>query len=161
MIVFVEEEAGGETGQVFGKFDAMLVDSLDFDSFGSFDRAVQVRDGETALESGATGYAPERLFFARIENDGIEVDFNFFIEVSDKTTEVVTDLGEGKADANRIVGVFESVDQIDDFLLNIRGEAINRSGLLAQNCVGNTKNWCCHEDILSWRVFVDFFFELG
>jgi len=131
MIVFVEEEAGRETGQIFGKFDPMLVDSLDFDFFGSFDRTIKPGDGQTTLEGGAICDTTERLFFARIENDGIEVDFNFFIEVSDKTTEVVTDLGEGKADANRIMGVFESVNQIDDFILDIRGETINRSGLLA------------------------------
>jgi len=79
---------------VFGKLDPMLINSLDFDFFVATYGAVEPGDRETALEGGSIRRAPQSHFFAGIENGWVEVDFNAFFEVGNKTAQIIADLGE-------------------------------------------------------------------
>lgn len=110
VIVFVHGEAGGETGQSLAKLDSMFVDRLDFDLLGAPDRAVEPGDRETTFEGGAIFGAAERELLTLIEDDWIEVDFDFFLEVGDETAEIVADLGETETDSLWIRGSDHGLD---------------------------------------------------
>lgn len=140
MVVFVLDQAGGETPEHFGEFVPFFVHGLDFDFFAPPDRAVKPGDGETALEGRTLGGAAQRLFFAHVEEDGVEVNLDPFLEVGDKAPQIVADLGEGKADSLGVVGTLHGVDQLDYLGLNVGGKLLYGSGFFAQDCVGDGQN---------------------
>lgn len=140
MVVFVLDQAGGETGEYFGEFVPFFVHGLDFDFFAPPDGAVKPGDGETALEGGTLGGAAQRFFFAHIKEDGVEVDLDPFLEVGDKAPQIVADLGEGKADSLGVVGTLHGVDELDYLGLDLGGKLLYGSGFFAQDLVGHGQN---------------------
>jgi len=127
VVVFVEKKAGGETGESFGNFDASLVDRLDFDFFGAGNGPIKPGDGETAFEGGMVGSTPQSSFFASVQNNWIEVDFEAFIEERDEATEVKTNLGEGETNSLRVMGMLSGIHQIVNVRVDFGGNLLNGS----------------------------------
>lgn len=127
VVVFVKKEASGKRGESFGNFDASLVDRLDFDFFGAGNGPIKPRDGETAFEGGMVRSTPQSSFFASVQNNWIEVDFEAFIEERDKATEVKTNLREGEADSLRVMGMLSGIHQIVNVRVDFGGNLLNGS----------------------------------
>lgn len=106
----MHDEPGGETGEGFDELDPVLVHSLDFHLFRPPDRSVKPGDREAALESRSVSRTAESEILALVENDWIEVNFDFFVQVSDEAAQVVADLGEREADSFWVVGANHRVD---------------------------------------------------
>lgn len=78
MVLFVHKDAGRKTSKSFVDFDTVLVNCFNFNFFGPWDRSIEVRDGETAFESGALGSATEGGLFTLVYDFGVEINTNFF-----------------------------------------------------------------------------------
>ena len=66
VVLLMEEDPGGETGECFCNLYTVLIDCSDFNFFGSGDGAVEMRDTETSFEGGAFWGATEGSFFTLI-----------------------------------------------------------------------------------------------
>ena len=88
----MHKDTSSKTCKSFVDFDAVLIYRFNFNFFCPWDRSIEVGDGETTLKSRALGSATMCGFFAHINNLGVEVDPNFFLEIGSKAALTDPDL---------------------------------------------------------------------